>query len=842
MAYLRLIAPRFVALCARLAGRVDLMSSRDPLVQRLEAAQPDRDELNRTLVRSQVMTALFTTEVAAPTVGRFRLKTKLGAGGQGVVFAARDPELNRDVAVKLVRVHSLAEREATLDEAKALARLSHPNVVAIYDVGVVDEQVYLVMEFVGGRTLRAYAQENGRTYRDVLRAYKKAAAGLAAAHRGGLVHRDFKPDNAVIDDQDRVRIIDFGLAIEDGSEATKGGGTPGYRAPEQAAHGLVGVSADQYALCHSLREAIDMTVDGDRARWLEPILKRGCEPDPADRFASIDELTAALDRDPRRLWRRRALAVGAASTIAVAFAVGATVFGTSETEDTCDKGKAALASVWPTNARVQAQQHLADLGDYGALVASRIEEGTATFSDEWSSVHRNSCLEHRRGESSDTLLDTKMQCLQNQRQAFSSLRAVVERSGASSLAGVVLALNSLPPPGSCGELRLLAGEEIIPQHLLKPVAKIQEQLADLRVKIAAGQYASADTLGLELEQQARRLGYPPTLADVLLLRGRLAIAKDSLADAKSPLAEATAIALTAGMDSTATEAWARRAWVDGMTDDATQALAGVELIEALAKRIERASFPNALLRNNIGSIYIAKGDYVAARYELRRAVEIARQVEGPNALELVNTRGNLAIVTDDVDERDALAAESVAMFTKLVGSSHPHTLAALLNQGKLRRSASEARTFVQPACNTLAKFHPLLRRSVAGCYLELGWLEEEVGNRVAAQEAMAQAVDFGDTSSPAQGLAQLWTGQVDEALQTLSDVSKNNSVFDGAPWWRVLVAAESNMALGYAYLEKDRRKGQELLRESVVLLEGIESPIPTVLRRISLARTWLAQE
>lgn len=818
------------------------MSSRDPLVQRIEAAQPVGDELGRTLVRSQVMAALFNAEVAAPTVGRFRLRAKLGAGGQGVVYAARDPELNRDVAVKLVRVHSKAEREATLDEAKALAKLSHPNVVAIFDVGVVDEQVYLVMEFVGGRTLRTYAQESGRTYRDVLRAYKKAAAGLAAAHQGGLVHRDFKPDNAVIDEDDRVRIIDFGLAIEDGSEAAKGGGTPGYRAPEQAAHGLVGVAADQFALCHSLREGIDATADGDRARWLAPILARGCEPDPADRFESIHELTAALERDPRRLWKRRALAIGAVSTIAVAFAVGATVFGASDAAGSCDTGEGALASVWPASDRARSQQHLANFGDYGALVASRIEAGTEKFSSEWSAVHRNSCLEHRRGESSDYLLDTKMQCLQNQRQAFSSVRAVVERSDASSLAGVVLALNALPSPGSCEELRPLTGEEETPEHLRKPVARIKEQLAELRVKIAAGQYVVADELGLELEERARLLDYPPVLAEVLLLRGRLAIAKESLADAKGPLAEATAIALTAGMDSTATEAWARRAWVDGMTTDATQALAGVELIEALAKRLDETSFPNALLRNNIGSIYIAKGDHAAARDELRNAVEIARQIEGPNALELVNTRGNLAIVTDDQDERDALAAESVAMFTKLVGSSHPHTLAALLNQGKLRRSASEARSFVQPACNMLAQFHPLLRRSVASCYFELGWLEEEVGDRVAAQEAMAQAVAFGDTSSPAQGLAQLWAGEVEEALQILSEISKKNSLSGDAPWWRVLVAAESKMALGYAYLKTDRRKGQELMRESVVLLEGIESPIPTVLRRISLARTWLAQE
>src|SRR5262245_19877036 len=155
----------------------------------------ERDPLALALARAKVASALFGA-AEAPRVGRFRVLERLGAGGMGVVYRAYDPELDRAVALKLVHVaHS--RREAALTEAKALARLAHPNVVPVHDVGVFDQHVFIVMELVRGRTLAAWAREAPRRPRDVLRAYLQAGAALAAAHEAGLVHRDFKPDNAI---------------------------------------------------------------------------------------------------------------------------------------------------------------------------------------------------------------------------------------------------------------------------------------------------------------------------------------------------------------------------------------------------------------------------------------------------------------------------------------------------------------------------------------------------------------------------------------------------------------------------------------------------------------------
>lgn len=152
-------------------------------------------------------------------VGRYVIIDKLGQGGMGVVYKAYDPELDRTIALKLLRPRgnepdgaNLAMHDRLLREAKALARLAHPNVIAIHDVGTFESQVFLAMEFVAGRTLRGWLDECQRTYAEIVATFVAAGEGLAAAHRAGLVHRDFKPANVVVGDDGRVRVLDFGLA------------------------------------------------------------------------------------------------------------------------------------------------------------------------------------------------------------------------------------------------------------------------------------------------------------------------------------------------------------------------------------------------------------------------------------------------------------------------------------------------------------------------------------------------------------------------------------------------------------------------------------------------------
>jgi serine/threonine protein kinase/tetratricopeptide (TPR) repeat protein len=148
-------------------------------------------------------------------IDRYIIVDRLGSGGMGVVYKAFDPDLGRPVAVKLLNVdpqESSRQRQRLLREAQALAKLSHPNVISVHDVGTVGDDVFIAMEFVEGRTLRAWLTQTKRSVREVLDVFLAAGEGLAAAHRAGLVHRDFKPDNVMVGDDGRVRVLDFGLA------------------------------------------------------------------------------------------------------------------------------------------------------------------------------------------------------------------------------------------------------------------------------------------------------------------------------------------------------------------------------------------------------------------------------------------------------------------------------------------------------------------------------------------------------------------------------------------------------------------------------------------------------
>jgi predicted Ser/Thr protein kinase len=271
-------------------------------------------------------------------IGHFIVRERLGAGGMGVVLRCDDADLGRAVALKLVRADAEhpAYRARLLREAQAMARLEHPNVVKVYEVGSDRGRLFIAMELVAGQTLSAWLRE-ARAWRDVVDMFVQVGDGLAAVHAAGLVHRDFKPDNVLVDRNARARVADFGLArIEtaEGQPLTKTGalmGTPGYMAPEQQFGADVDARADQYSFCVALREALGGR-PLDEARWakvpkeVRAAVTRGLSYEPGERFASMAELLAALRAvhapasEPRWMVALLALAVlGTVSGIVVYF-------------------------------------------------------------------------------------------------------------------------------------------------------------------------------------------------------------------------------------------------------------------------------------------------------------------------------------------------------------------------------------------------------------------------------------------------------------------------------------------------------------------------------------------
>ncbi|MBA3502572.1 MAG: serine/threonine protein kinase, partial [Deltaproteobacteria bacterium] len=200
--------------------------------------------------RELVASLVRTEPRPQPLVGRFEIERVLGAGAMGIVYLAWDPRLDRRVPLKVM--HPEAPVHA-VDEGRAMARIAHENLVTIYEVEIVDEHVAIAMEYQPGGTLRDWMQAR-HAWREVVRAMRDVARGLAAIHDAGLVHRDLKPDNVLFDANGRARISDFGLAMRDG-DAPRRAGTPAYMAPEQLA-GVASARSDQWSFFVCLYEAL----------------------------------------------------------------------------------------------------------------------------------------------------------------------------------------------------------------------------------------------------------------------------------------------------------------------------------------------------------------------------------------------------------------------------------------------------------------------------------------------------------------------------------------------------------------------------------------------------------
>jgi serine/threonine protein kinase/formylglycine-generating enzyme required for sulfatase activity len=304
------------------------------------------------------------------SVGRYLVLERLGAGAMGVVYAAYDPELDRKIALKLLRAQEgrggekARRQERLVREAKAIAKLSHPNVVGIFDVGLHEGQVFMAMEYLSGGTLRDWMNAKKRPWREIVKMFIEVGQGLAAAHAEGLIHRDFKPDNVLLDKAGKPKVADFGLVrlgamgldapglVEEAfleiSKAasvplTRTGalaGTPAYMAPEQFLGRPIDARTDQFAFCVALYEALygDRPFAGetvlalggqvtkgqvratpkssDVPTWVRACVARGLQVGPSDRHPGIDRLLTVLAIDPGARRRRRLLA-GAASLLVV---------------------------------------------------------------------------------------------------------------------------------------------------------------------------------------------------------------------------------------------------------------------------------------------------------------------------------------------------------------------------------------------------------------------------------------------------------------------------------------------------------------------------------------------
>lgn len=538
-------------------------------------SRPTLDDVTREVSPQSVLTpeARRPGPTRGSLFGRYVVLELLGAGGMGEVYAAVDPELGRKVALKLVRADGTGSSGGSNDptgstrllrEAQALARLSHPNVVSVYDVGVVNGQVFLAMELVTGQSVKEWLAQP-RSWREVLNVFCEAGKGLAAAHEAGLIHRDFKPDNILFGSDQRVRVVDFGLArsmasqredertaagpspLESGPtvldvQVTQGQfllGTPSYMAPEHFRGQKVDHHSDQFSFCVALYRAIEGThpfsddpsahalflaVTTSQARpparvpdWVWAVLARGLSVDPEARYPSMGALLQALARDP---WvaRRKWLQV-AAVTLLVTGAVGGAAAWVRHTNNRCQGAGSQFATVWDDARRQSVRQALLNTKvPWAQNTFEAISSKLDSYAHEWTAQHTETCeATWVRGEQSETVLNLRMRCLAERRD---EVRALVEALEATRDAiGVIRAGDSA---GSLANLSRCRDVEGLERRVPLPtdstarasITALQKTANDLRAMQATGRVKEALPKTRVALEQAQKLAYLPLTADL----------------------------------------------------------------------------------------------------------------------------------------------------------------------------------------------------------------------------------------------------------------------------------------------------------------------------------------
>jgi tetratricopeptide (TPR) repeat protein/predicted Ser/Thr protein kinase len=565
---------------------------------------------DQTLTSEQVDPLRLGHVGAGASFDRYTILERVGAGGMGEVYAAYDPRLDRRVALKVLRGGGTVDegaRQRLFREAQALARLNHPSVVAVHDVGLAGDEVYVAMEFVDGQTLTGWVREKPRTCAEVLEVFRAAGEGLAAAHDAGLVHRDFKPANVLIGHDGRVRVADFGLARAAGEQEpgparaadrsvsafssytplptlTRNDvvmGTPGYMPPEQLEGLALDPRADQFSFCAALYEALN----GERpfrgkslqaleesmhrglpqtppedvrvAPWLYAVLRRGLSVRAADRYGDMRELLAALLRDPRAARRRRVRGLAAVTAGVLCLATAGLVLRRPP-PDVCAEARASPGLIGSAQGGELAQAFSATRVPYATHVAASATRALGEWSDEWTRVRTESCEAARvRAEIPEATWAMRGACLALAAEQARSLVALLNTADPAMVQNALGAIGRLPRPTACLDPRALAALEQLPSDpgVRAQVEALRTRLAGLAPLHEAGRFADAEAALTALLPEVEAVEHAPLTSELLYLRGRARSQQSRYVEAEADLHRAAQLGLAGGQEVAAARAF-----------------------------------------------------------------------------------------------------------------------------------------------------------------------------------------------------------------------------------------------------------------------------------------------
>jgi len=689
------------------------------------------DPLDKLLVKR----ALFPRRVRPARIGRFTVLELIGRGAMGVVYACHDELLDRKVAVKVLHSEVTRERAAAQvqREAQALARLSHPNVVAVHDVGTVDERVYLAMEFVEGQTLAAWVRTTRPGWREVLRVVIAAGDGLAAAHDKGLIHRDIKPDNIMVGVDGRVRVMDFGLARADaelegerapaaaaseGVARTRTGaltGTPAYMASEQFLGEAIDARADQFGLCATAWEALygqpafagagllplasNVTSGrltpppaGSRVpAWLRRVLERGLRPRAADRHADTRALLQALRADPTR--RRRLAGLGAGGLAAGLAVVAAHVTVQQRAVAACEAEGAAIDGEWHEGTRATLERAFLATGEaHAATTLARTLPWFDAWAGSWRAAAVAGCRAHTiDGGWDDELRARALDCLAEARGNFSALVRELGAVDDAALARATPAAAGLATAAACAEPEALRRRPMTRPEQRDEVLGVRARLAHAASLEAAGSYKEGLAVASAARVAARATGWAPLVAQAELRVGALAERAGDYADAEASLLRALAAAREARAPELALAATTELVYLVGYrASRPAEAAVWAEAVQLqLALLPGEQPLARADLGNHRAALAYTTGDYAGAARLYGEALALREGALGPEHPRVADSLGNLAAARyaqGEYAESARLYERALALSERALGPDHPQVATTLSNLALVHES------------------------------------------------------------------------------------------------------------------------------------------------------------
>ncbi|MBM4778555.1 MAG: protein kinase [Archangiaceae bacterium] len=671
---------------------------------------------------AQLIKVLAPEEAHGPhkglVVGRYVVLDAVGAGALGEVFSAWDSMLERTVALKWLYPSVAGKdrdtlRQRLVAEARALAKVQHPNVVSVHDVLAHEGADVIVMELVQrARSLRVVLDGTGPWQRTVTH-FIAAADGLVAAHAAGVIHRDFKPDNVLLDGSGRVVVVDFGLARQTdlGVPATGASsnhstisGTPAYLAPERWQGRAADEASDQFSFCVSLCECLTGKLPflaTDLEGRLEEIrrgpppmldvnervvaaLRRGLLPEPSARWPSMavlrDELRASLHAPARR----QVYAVGAAL---LALSGGIFFLGARQIRTRCDAADAPVRTVWTTSRRdavkaaFEATKHPA-----ATALATRVVQGVDDAVEALASTRKRACVATTFEGDSDALLSARQTCVSRRVSDLDALLRGLEAADGKAVERAVVAVESLAPASDCLETSLSATDPMPSGPARSAVDAAITRVATVRAMRLLGTTKDSVALAETVVAEARSAGWRPLISDALLEWGSGLERLSKYDDARAKQVEALELAVTSRDDKQAFAATVALAYLDGV--DRKQAESGdtwLTLGNALSEPARVRGTTEAIRLANVQAVMLMRADKAAEAAvlfaQLEGALTKVGQLETVNGARLITNLSAALRESGKPAEGVDAAKRSIALMEKVLSPNHPDVAAAANNLG-----------------------------------------------------------------------------------------------------------------------------------------------------------------